>query len=767
MVGPAERLPVAARLYVAAVTLGGVWAFASSWPLDLKNPPLFAGLFALATVASAFKMQIPLPRGWATMSPGYAVIFAGLLLLGVDAALLMALVSAWMQSTFHARSPQPVYRKLFNAAVLALSAYSADVAMTALGGRSGDPTTVLLMGPLLGATSAYFLVNSFAIATAVAITTGQPVLRCWQDNFLWSGPGYYLGAALAAACVIVIERGAWWLTLFVAVPVHLIYYTYRVYFAQLQKEQARVKAIADLHAKAVEALASEKERLAVTVSSIGDGVITTDLEGRITLLNNVAEQLTGWSQDEAVGHDLSEVLHLVDRTGGAPREHPLATVLATGRIPEAEAHCDLVGRTENRVPVHLTGAPICDRDGRQMGVVLVARNVTEGIRLERERVRASKLESLGVMAGGIAHDFNNVLTAVVGNLALAQQRNENLSEDTTMWLEEAEKACLRARGLTHQLLTFSKGGDPIKRSTYVGGLVDSAVRFAVRGSNVRCLVEAPPDLWPVEVDEAQFEQAVNNIVINAQQAMPQGGVIEVRCTNVWASPPHADPPVQDKPFVRIAVRDHGSGIAPEDLSRIFDPYFTTKPSGTGLGLAVAHSVIKGHGGFISVESVHGAGANFSIFVPRAVNTTVQPPASAATPMPRGRGRILVMDDERIISDVTSAMLRALGYETEAVADGRQALERYRVAQQASQPFAAVIMDLTIPGGMGGVEAVSRLREFDPDARVLVVSGYADSGVLSDYEQHGFDALLPKPFSLRDLAVALSSLLKPEGESTIH
>ncbi|MPY86710.1 MAG: PAS domain S-box protein [Luteitalea sp.] len=767
MAGSTERLPVAARVYVAAVTVVGVWAFVSAWPLDLRKPLLFAGLFALAAVASAFKMQVPLPRGWATMSPGYAVIFAGLLLLGVDAALLMAVVSAWIQSTFHARSPQPHYRKLFNAAVLVLSAYSADAAMTALGGRSGDPSTVLLMGPLLGATTAYFVVNSIAIASVVALTTGQPVLRCWQDNFLWSGPGYYLGAALAAACVIVIERGAWWLTLFVAVPVHLIYYTYRVYFTRLQKEQARVKAIADLHAKAVEALASEKERLAVTVSSIGDGVITTDLEGRITLLNNVAEQLTGWPQDEAVGHDLSEVLLLVERTTATPREHPLARVLATGRIPETEAHCDLVGRSGNRVPVHLTGAPICDRDGRQMGVVLGARDVTEGIRLERERVRASKLESLGVMAGGIAHDFNNVLTAVVGNLALAQQRNEQLSDDTTMWLEEAEKACLRARGLTHQLLTFSKGGDPVKRSTYVGGLVDAAVRFAVRGSNVRCLVDAPPDLWPVEVDEGQFEQVVNNIVINAQQAMPRGGVIEVRCANVWASPPNAELPVQDKPFVRIGIRDHGTGIAPEDLTRIFDPYFTTKLSGTGLGLAVAHSVIKGHGGFINVESVDGSGANFNIFLPRALRTTVQPAVSPTASVPRGAGRILVMDDERMISDVTGAMLRALGYESEAVSDGRQALERYRAAQQASQPFSAVIMDLTIPGGMGGVEAVGHLRELDPQARVLVVSGYADSGVLADYAQHGFDALLPKPFSLRDLALALSSLLKPEGESTIH
>jgi PAS domain S-box-containing protein len=760
-----EPLSLAARIYVAAVTVVGVSLAALAARTWLRAPLVpFLSLLALSSAAAAFKIKVPLERGWATMSPSYAVLFASLVMLGPGPTQLMAVVGAWIQSTFHSRTPPPIYRKLFNCGALALSVAVAGVVMGWLGGRPGDRETALLAGPLLGATTAYFLANSLTVATAVALSTSQPVFACWRKDFLWSAPGYYLGGALAAVCVIVIDRGAWWLTLFVAVPVYFVYHTYRMYFRRIQTEQARVQAIADLHSNAVDALASEKERLAVTLSSIGDAVITADLDGRIRLVNNVAEALTGWPREEALGRSLGDVLQLVHRNDGSPHDDPVPRILEHGRIAAADAHLDLVNRDGACTAVHLTGAPISDRDGRHIGVVLVVRDETESMRLERERLRASKLESLGVMAGGIAHDFNNVLTAVVGNLALARN-DPGTPEEAAVWLEEAERACLRARALTHQLLTFSKGGDPVKKTMFIGGLLDAAVRFAVRGSSARCIVESPMDLWPVEVDESQFEQVINNIIINAQQAMPRGGVIEVRAANVWASPPGTEPSIEDSPFVRISIRDHGTGIGSEDLPRIFDPYFTTKPTGSGLGLAVAHSVVKSHGGFITVESTVGAGALFNVFLPRAVRLDVPRVASPAITLPHGTGRILVMDDEKMISDVTLAMLRALGYESEAVADGAQALERYRAAQHSARPFDAVIMDLTIPGGMGGVETVMSLRKIDPAARVLVVSGYADSGALADYGQHGFDGLLAKPFSLRDLAIAVRSLLS--GETTVH
>jgi CheY-like chemotaxis protein len=239
--------------------------------------------------------------------------------------------------------------------------------------------------------------------------------------------------------------------------------------------------------------------------------------------------------------------------------------------------------------------------------------------------------------------------------------------------------------------------------------------------------------------------------------MPRGGQVDVACHNVRFRMPH-EAPGEERQFVRISIQDHGPGIATEHLERIFDPYFTTKTSGTGLGLAVSHTVIQNHGGFIKVESEAGRGATFHIYLPRSMRRVplqVAPPSQA---IPRGSGAVLVMDDERAIATVTASMLRSLGYQTETVSDGEMAVERYAAALHAGTPYDAVIMDLTVPGGMGGAEALALLRELDPAVCAIVMSGYADTGLLADYQHVGFSGRLAKPFSLRDLATTVHDLL---------
>ncbi|MBA2356500.1 MAG: response regulator [Acidobacteria bacterium] len=751
-----NRSQVWLRVYVGGVITAGSLLLGWAAPTVKDYPWQFVGLLAMASALSALKIHVPLARGWATMSTSFAALLVAMLTVGPAPALVIAAVSGWVQSAFHTKTRSPLYRHVFNSAMLVLSVGAAGGTLLMIRTVFQVPEDALPIPPIIGATAAYFLTNSLVVSTAVALSTGQPLWRCWHDNFLWTAPGYFLTAGVVALSAILYRDGTWYVALFVLVPIAFIYHSYKVYFGRLTEEQRAVQKMADLHASAREDLAAEKERLAVTLRSIDDAVITTDLQGRVTMLNVVAEQLTGRTQDTALLKAIDDVLCLWDPDGTTVQEVPVARILEIGRIPEQQVNASLMTGQGTRLSVSLTGAPMFDREGQRVGVVLVVRDVTESVRLMQERVRASKLESLGVLAGGIAHDFNNVLTAVVGNIALARN-DETLSRETATWLEEAERACLRARTLTHQLLTFSRGGDPVKRAMHIGHLVDATVRFAVSGSNVRGTVEVPADLWAVEADEGQVEQVVHNIVLNAKQAMSRGGQVLVTCANVRL-PALPDAPREPRQLVRISIKDQGQGIPVEHLDRIFDPYFTTKPSGTGLGLAVSHAVIQNHGGFITAESSLGSGATFNIYLPRSTKRVAPAVLQPLLAVPHGRGRVLVMDDDRSIATVTASMLRSLGYTPEIVSDGEMAVEGYIQAAHAGEPFDALVMDLTVPGGMGGAEALAELRRFDPRVCAIVMSGYADTGLLAEYQQVGFAGRLAKPFSLRDLAVTLHDLL---------
>jgi signal transduction histidine kinase/CheY-like chemotaxis protein len=406
---------------------------------------------------------------------------------------------------------------------------------------------------------------------------------------------------------------------------------------------------------------------------------------------------------------------------------------------------------------HFENTLIANVDGRYLlGFWWLKREVTENKRMQEEILRAGRLESLGILAGGIAHDFNNLLTAMLGNITLSLKQ---LDKDHKAYgrLELAVKAASRAQNLTLQLLPFSKGGAPIKTSASIGELLEECVTFALRGSSVSAHFDIPEDLWPVEMDEGQISQVVNNLIINAAHSMPKGGVVKVRGENVALT---RDFPESGKGgrHVKISVSDRGYGIPRENLSKIFDPYFTTKDNGTGLGLSTSYSIITKHGGTITVESEMGIGTT----------VTFRLPASSMKPLPKKQnvkvavevtGKILVMDDEEMIRDLSGELLRALGYQATEVRDGEEAIASYCESMESGRPFDVVIMDLTIQGGMGGKETMRRLREIDPDVNAIVASGYSNDPIMSNYRKYGFKAVLPKPYDVDQLAETLRGLLK--------
>jgi len=377
-------------------------------------------------------------------------------------------------------------------------------------------------------------------------------------------------------------------------------------------------------------------------------------------------------------------------------------------------------------------------------------------RLETELVRSSKLDSLGVLAGGIAHDFNNLLTVVMGNLSLVID-DRRMDSEAEHFLRESARAALRARDLTHQLLTFAKGGAPIRTAVLLPDIVREAAGFALHGANVRCEFDFAADLWPADVDRGQIAQVVQNLVINATQAMPSGGIVRVSLRNERIAADQL-PMLGAGRYLKLQVMDSGAGIPPEHLVRIFEPYFTTKRQGNGLGLAGAYSIIKKHGGHIDVESKLGKGTVFNIWLPAAASAP-EPVATTAGRATKWTGKVLFMDDEEPIREFANALLKRMGFDVTLVCDGAEAVGKYSAARAAGQPYAFVILDLTVPGGMGGSEALTKLRECDPSVRAIVSSGYSSDPVLANYRAHGLCGIVPKPYQADELINAVNSVMR--------
>lgn len=514
--------------------------------------------------------------------------------------------------------------------------------------------------------------------------------------------------------------------------------------------------------KAEEELAAEKERLSVTLNSIGDGVITTDVEGRVVLLNPVAEALTGWTQREAFGQPIRTVFSTLDEHTRQPLPSPVERVIESGSIVQLEHPTLFVTRDGAERHLADSGAPIRDRNQTIIGVVLVFRDVTEKQKLEDERIRASKLESLGILAGGIAHDFNNILTAIMGNISYVRS-SVSLTEEIAKRLNESEKACIRARSLTQQLLTFSKGGAPVKSVFPITAIVRESCDFAVRGSNVLCEYDLRDDNANVEADSGQIAQVVQNVVLNGIQAMPEGGTIHVMTARLTIVNP-GELPLSPGQYVLITIADEGVGIERHHLPKIFDPYFTTKERGTGLGLAVSYSIIQKHHGHIHAVSEVGAGTTFYIYIP-LTDKRVEMPPIVAEPPAKAKGRILVLDDETSIGEITCELLAYFGYEADHVTDGVDAVKLYVDQFREGRPFDALIVDLTIPGGMGGKEAIRQILEVDPSAKAIVTSGYSNDPVISDYRKFGCVGYLIKPYETDDMIRLLHRITQGPGPTS--
>ena len=400
------------------------------------------------------------------------------------------------------------------------------------------------------------------------------------------------------------------------------------------------------------------------------------------------------------------------------------------------------------------GTPRFAADGRFLGFIGSCVDITERRRGEDEASRSNKLESIGVLAGGIAHDFNNLLAGIVGNIYLAKSMLAPTT-DVYKYLTETEHACARAEDLTQRLLTFARGGAPLTKTMAVGDLLQEWIGFALRGSNVKLTSEVAPELAPLEVDEGQLSQVINNLVLNARQAMPGGGTLALQVRNVKIGPA-AGVPLGEGNYVAIALRDGGVGIPPENLGKIFDPFFTTKVKGSGLGLATSYAIVTKHGGHLAVASELGVGTTVTIYLPASLKR-IAPVSALVADAALDSGRILFMDDEPIIRRFAREVLTRFGYTVACADDGRAALEHYRLAMESGNPFTGVILDLTVPGGMGGHETLQELLKLDTNVRAVVSSGYSNDPIMASFQQHGFCARLSKPFQMDELRQAVRAL----------
>ena len=505
-----------------------------------------------------------------------------------------------------------------------------------------------------------------------------------------------------------------------------------------------------------EDLAAEKERLAVTLRSIGEGFITTNNEGNVLMLNAVAEQLIGWSQTRAIGKPLYEIFHLLHEKTRKRCQHALARIVETGTSEDIHYPAILLSSTGDERLVECSTSPIRDKSNRKVGVVIVFRDVTEKLRAAEEQQKAEKLESLGLVAGGIAHDFNNILTMIVGNVSLVL-KSPGLSERNREQLQGAQKATARAQELAQQLLPFAKGGAPVLQTVSIAQLIRDTVACTLQGSKAWCESNFPDTLWPVEADPGQISQVIHHLVLNADQAMPAGGTIRVAAENIELTEDNPELNLRAGRWVRLSIRDEGIGIPEEFRQKVFDPYFTTKPKGAGLGLATAHRIIRNHGSSIVLESEPGAGSAFTTYLPASeaeIPSTAQPP-----PQPTEEpARVLILDDEEAICMVIQYALEDLGHQVTITHDGKDAVAAYDAAMKEGKTFDLVISDLTIPGGMGGKETIKRLCEIDPEVRAIVSSGYANDPVISRYQEFGFTGMLAKPYQIDAMCRKVTEVL---------
>jgi PAS domain S-box-containing protein len=497
---------------------------------------------------------------------------------------------------------------------------------------------------------------------------------------------------------------------------------------------------------AAKALLDSNLRTVNILESINDAFFALDQKATFTYINHTAEVTLGKGMDEILGKNIWEAfpellksntfLHLPDalKERKSVRYETFSTVL--DKWLEVKAYPAEGG-----------------------GITVYLSDISQRKIEEKQR-----LESLGILAGGIAHDFNNLLAIISGNLGLIKLEVSEVDNQANILslLNDLESATNRASGLTRQLLTFSSGGAPIKKILDLPLLLNELVKFALAGTTVEYHVDCDENLLPVEADEGQFSQVINNLVINAVHAMPPKGKIEVQAEDFTLAKVRKELPLPTGNYIKIAIKDYGSGIPPEIISRIFEPYFTTRPHGHGLGLAMAFSIVHRHGGHLAVESVVGVGTTFTIYLPAAKKQTkaVEIPASKASAegKPSDNLRVLVLEDEKMMQKVLLKLLKKLGYEVEISEEGSDTVERYLKALKEEKPYAVLILDLGIPAGKGGLEVIQELSTLDPNVKGIVSSGYNSNPIVANYKDYGFSGVLSKPYTVEQLKQVLNDIL---------
>ncbi len=492
----------------------------------------------------------------------------------------------------------------------------------------------------------------------------------------------------------------------------------------------------------------------LAIESAISGIIMTDLSGALTYINNSFTHMWGYNRQELYGKNLGL---LVTSAGALPflgREFPDQA----GWLGEVEAK-----RKDGSTFAALVAAhPILDHWDKKVGVMVSCVDITERKQMQEELERKQKLECLNVFAGGIAHDFNNLLTGIFGNIQLARKDLPEGS-DAAVHLDEAASVFARAKDLTQQLLTYTRGSAAGMNAVEIGTILRECCTLSLSGTNIRCKTEVADVIWSVRADANQLSQVFNNLIINARQAMDDGGnlTISARNRNLKANEIGLLPGGR---YVAVAIKDEGGGIPEDVVTKIFDPFFTTKPGGSGLGLATSLSIVENHGGHIGVKSTVGVGSTFTVWLPAYSGKKSSVPEEVSTGLIRGEGRILIMDDEDAIRRMAAVMLRSGGYETVAVASGEEALASYTDAASSGKPFAAVLLDLTIRGGMGGVETATELLKMDPNAAVVISSGYSNDATSSKLNALGCITLIPKPYLLHELLGAVNKAVVRAGRS---
>ncbi|NOY12389.1 MAG: PAS domain S-box protein [Deltaproteobacteria bacterium] len=506
--------------------------------------------------------------------------------------------------------------------------------------------------------------------------------------------------------------------------------------------------------QAEEALQQNEAKFRRLIESSSDWIWEVNKDGVFTYASPQIETILGYKPEEVIGRTPFE---LMPEDEAEQTTKIFTELIETGRpIVMLENVC--LHKDGRLILLETSGVPVFDAAGEVSGYSGIDRDITERKKVEESLQKMEKLESIGTLAGGIAHDFNNILMGLFGNISMAKR---DLPDDHPVLkrLAEAENSMNRATRLTKQLLTFAKGGAPVRENVCIAQLAEEVVRFDLSGSNVKLVFNQADDLWSAEVDKGQIQQVFSNLSINANQAMPDGGHLYLTLENLDNSAGSV-PSLKKGKYIKVSVRDEGTGIAEKHFERIFDPYFSTKQSGSGLGLATVHSIIHKHGGDISVASESGKGTVFTFYLPAAEapqQSPVEQPASH-TPAEGQKGRILVMDDEVMVCDLAVQMLETSGFAVATAADGQRAIDMYKQSMEDGETFAAVIMDLTIPGGIGGKEAIKEIIAIDPEARVIVSSGYADDPVMANYSAYGFQGIIAKPYTLDNLQDVLGRIL---------